>query len=105
MNDKHIPLNGSGVINKIHAALRGQESYSPPERNELDPIQEALAGLPSDAPDGTGGSTKSEPVEPTRSARATDPSQGSGARSSRTPRDPLAEALRSIGRGGSRRRF
>lgn len=103
MTTNPIPLNGERVINKIHAALRGQETYTPPERSEIDPIQQALAGLSSDAPDGTGGAIKSESTE--SRPRATDPSQGSGARSSRTPRDPLAEALRSIGRGGPRRRF
>lgn len=95
-----MPLNGPGVTKAVVAALRGQATYTPPPRPELDPIQQALVGLPEEETiDGIGAATKSESTE--SRPRAVDPSQGRGATSSRTPRDPLVEALSRI---GSRRR-
>lgn len=62
----NLPLNGDRLLNHLEGSLRKSPAVS---------LAEALEGKQpaEDAPDGTNGAVKSEPV-----SRAVDPSQGRG---------------------------
>jgi len=77
----HIPLNGEKVIQKASGELERRQSPATV-------LREALTGLNEEAPDGTCGSTKSEPVR-----KAVDPSQGRGYPGRAQRPDPLLDAL------------
>lgn len=77
----HIPLNGEKVIEKANGAL---EHHQTPATL----LREALVGASEDAPDGTNGSVKLEPVK-----KAVDPSQGRGYSGKAKRPDPLLDAL------------
>lgn len=78
----HIPLNGDRLLNKLEGSIRQSPATA---------LAQVLEGIePSqDAPDGSNGATKAEPV-----SRAVDPSQGRGAPQRRgKAQDPLLESL------------
>ena len=77
----YIPLNGSKVIEKASGELECRQSPATL-------LREALVGASEDAPDGTCGATKSEPVR-----KAVDPSQGRGSPGKAQRPDPLLDAL------------
>lgn len=77
----HIPLNGSKVIEKVNGELERRQSPATL-------LREALVGASEDAPDGTNGSVRSEPVR-----KAIDPSQGRGYPGKAQRPDPLLDAL------------
>mgnify|MGYP007108115351 CR=1 FL=1 len=77
----YIPLNGSKVIEKASGELERRQSPAAL-------LREALAGVNEDAPDGSNGTTKSEPVR-----KAVDPSQGRGYPGKAQRPDPLLDAL------------
>ena len=77
----YIPLNGSKVIEKASGELERQQTPATV-------LREALAGVSEDSPDGSNGTTKSEPVK-----KAVDPSQGRGYSGKATRPDPLLDAL------------
>ena len=77
----YIPLNGEKVIEKANGALERHQSPATL-------LREALTGVSEDAPDGTCGATKSEPVR-----KAVDPSQGRGYPGKAQRPDPLLDAL------------
>lgn len=76
----HIPLNGEKVIQKASGELECR--LSPATL-----LREALVGASEDGPDGSNGTTKSEPVR-----KAVDPSQGTGYPGKATRPDPLLDA-------------
>lgn len=77
----YLPLNGEKVIQKASGELECRQSPATV-------LREALAGVNEDAPDGTNGSVRSEPVR-----KAVDPSQGRGYPGRATRPDPLLDAL------------
>lgn len=77
----HIPLNGEKVIEKASGELECRQSPATL-------LREALVGASEDAPDGSNGTTKSEPVR-----KAVDPSQGRGYPGRAQRPDPLLDAL------------
>ena len=77
----YLPLNGEKVIQKASGELERHQSPATV-------LREALAGVNEDAPDGTNGSVRSEPVR-----KAVDPSQGRGYPGRATRPDPLLDAL------------
>lgn len=77
----HIPLNGEKVIERVNGELERHQTPAAMLRG-------ALAGVSEDAPDGTCGTTKSEPV-----SKAVDPSQGRGYPGKAQRPDPLLDAL------------
>lgn len=77
----YIPLNGEKVIEKANGALERHQSPATL-------LREALVGASEDAPDGTNGSVKVEPVR-----KAIDPSQGRGYPGKAKRPDPLLDAL------------
>lgn len=79
--NQHIPLNGEKVIERVNGELERRQS-------PVTVIREALAGATEDAPDGTNGSVKAEPVR-----KAVDPSQGRGYPGKAQRPDPLLDAL------------
>ena len=77
-----LPLNGERLLNHLEGSLRKSPAVS---------LAEVLEGIDADndAPDGTNGAIKSEPV-----SRAVDPSQGRGNPQRRGKnQDPLLESL------------
>lgn len=77
-----VPLNGHRLLNHLEGSLRMSPAVA---------LAQALEGIePSqDAPDGTNGAVKNEPV-----SRAVDPSQGRGNPQRRGKnQDPLLESL------------
>lgn len=62
----HLPLNGDRLLNHLEGSLRQSPAIA---------LAQALEGIDAvdDAPDGTNGAVKSDPV-----SRAVDPSQGRG---------------------------
>lgn len=79
--NQHIPLNGEKVIEKASGELERRQSPATL-------LREALTGVNEDAPDGSNGTTKSEPVR-----KAVDPSQGRGYPGKAQRPDPLLDAL------------
>ena len=79
--NQHIPLNGEKVIEKANGELERRQSPATL-------LREALTGVNEDAPDGTNGSVKAEPVR-----KAIDPSQGRGYPGKAKRPDPLLDAL------------
>ena len=77
----YIPLNGSKVIEKASGELECRQSPATV-------LREALTGVNEDAPDGTNGSVRSEPVR-----KAVDPSQGTGWPGKSQRPDPLLDSL------------
>ena len=77
----HIPLNGEKVIERVNGELERRQSPATL-------LREALVGASEDAPDGSNGTTKSEPVR-----KAVDPSQGRGYPGKAQRPDPLLDAL------------
>ena len=77
----HIPLNGDSVIEKVNGELESRQSPATL-------LREALVGASEDAPDGTNGSVKAEPVR-----KAVDPTQGTGWPGKSQRPDPLLDAL------------
>lgn len=77
----YIPLNGEKVIEKASGELARRQSPATA-------LREALVGASEDAPDGSNGTTKSEPVR-----KAVDPSQGRGYPGKAQRPDPLLDAL------------
>lgn len=77
----HIPLNGDKVIEKVNGELVRRQSPATL-------LREALVSASEDAPDGSNGTTKSEPVR-----KAVDPSQGRGYPGKAQRPDPLLDAL------------
>ncbi|MDV2424766.1 hypothetical protein RAE13_10155 [Corynebacterium curieae] len=77
----HIPLNGEKVIERANGALERRQTPATL-------LREALVGASEDAPDGTNGSVKAEPVR-----KAVDPSQGRGYPGKAKRPDPLLDAL------------
>ncbi|WP_156794297.1 hypothetical protein [Corynebacterium pseudogenitalium] len=77
----HIPLNGEKVIERVNGELERRQSPATL-------LREALVGASEDAPDGSNGTTKSEPVK-----KAVDPSQGHGNAGPSQRPDPLLDAL------------
>lgn len=77
----YIPLNGEKVIEKANGELERRQTPATV-------LREALAGVNNDAPDGSNGATKSEPVK-----KAVDPSQGRGYPGKAKRPDPLLDAL------------
>ena len=77
----YIPLNGDSVIEKVNGELECHQSPATL-------LREALIGASEDAPDGSNGTTKSEPVR-----KAVDPSQGRGYPGKAQRPDPLLDAL------------
>lgn len=78
----HIPLNGESVLEKVNDELQCRK---PPATV----LREALSGIAvKDSPDGSNGTTKSEPVR-----KAVDPSQGRGYFGKAQRPDPLLDAL------------
>lgn len=77
----HIPLNGEKLIEKASGGLELRQSPATV-------LREALVGATEDAPDGSNGTTKSEPVR-----KAVDPSQGRGYPGKAQRPDPLLDAL------------
>lgn len=77
----YIPLNGDSVIEKVNGELERRQTPATV-------LREALSGVNEDAPDGSNGTTKSEPVR-----KAVDPSQGHGNAEKATRPDPLLDAL------------
>ena len=77
----HIPLNGEKVIERVNGELERHQSPATL-------LREALVGASEDRPDGSNGTTKSEPVR-----KAVDPSQGRGYPGRAQQPDPLLNAL------------
>lgn len=77
----YLPLNGEKVIQKASGELERHQSPATV-------LREALAGVNEDAPDGTNGSVRSEPVR-----KAVDPSQGKGYPGKAQRPDQLLDAL------------
>lgn len=77
----YIPLNGEKVIEKVNGELERRQTPATV-------LREALAGVNEEAPDGSNGATKSEPVR-----KAIDPSQGRGYPGRAQRPDPLLDAL------------
>lgn len=77
----HIPLNGEKVIERVNGELEHCQSPATV-------LRQALAGFNEDAPDGTNGSVKAEPVR-----KAIDPSQGRGYPGKAQRPDQLLDAL------------
>lgn len=90
----HIPLNGTRPLAKVHRALSG-----PAAPSAADVLRAGFGDQDEDAPDGTGGSTKSFPNAANEDwnvpIRATDRSQGLGNTRPSTE-DPLLKALRGL---------
>lgn len=84
----NLPLNGERLLNHLEGSLRKSPAVS---------LAQALEGIDAvdDAPDGTNGAVKSDPV-----SRAVDPSQGRGNPQRRGKnQDPLLESiLATVGR-------
>ena len=79
--NQHIPLNGEKVIEKANGALERRQTPATV-------LRDALASANEEAPDGSNGATKSEPVR-----KAIDPSQGRGYPGKAKRPDPLLDAL------------
>lgn len=77
----YIPLNGEKVIEKANGALERRQTPATV-------LRDALASANEEAPDGSNGATKSEPVK-----KAVDPSQGRGYPGKAKRPDPLLDAL------------
>ncbi|MBK4173835.1 hypothetical protein GWO60_04510 [Corynebacterium macginleyi] len=77
----YIPLKGSKVIEKANGELERRQTPATV-------LRKALTGVSEDAPDGSNGTTKSEPVR-----KAVDPSQGRGYPGKAQRPDRLLDAL------------
>lgn len=78
----NLPLNGERLLNHLEGSLRQSPAIA---------LAQVLEGIDAvdDAPDGTNGAVKSDPV-----SRAVDPSQGRGnANRKAKSQDPLLESL------------
>ena len=81
----HLPLNGDRLLNHLEGSLRKSPAVS---------LAEVLEGIDADndAPDGTNGAVKSDPV-----SRAVDPSQGRGNPQRRAKQnDALLESVMAV---------
>ncbi|TRX49770.1 hypothetical protein FNY88_04200 [Corynebacterium guaraldiae] len=81
----NLPLNGERLLNHLEGNLRQSPATA---------LAQALEGIDAvdDAPDGTNGAVKSDPV-----SRAVDPSQGRGAPQRRSKsNDALLESVMTV---------
>ena len=96
--NNHLPLNGSGLTDKIHRGLSG--GTGGPTGSVADVLGSALAGNtpqpdPTSTVDGTGYGLS--PSHKPTNAPATDPSQGRGNRRPRATEDPIMQAFQRMG--------